>query len=73
MATCRFYKNTLQVSSKNTLEKMTRSEANGSNFNTSVKITYCLLSVLQQGWLFKRFQTAMHSGKINMLPSFLLR
>ena len=37
------------------------------NFNTSVKITYCLLFVLQKTliWLFKQFQTAMHTGKID--------
>ena len=38
------------------------------NFNTSEKITYCLLSVLQKKLicLFKLLQTAMHSGKIDI-------
>ena len=37
------------------------------NFNTSVKITYCLsvCSSKDVNMAFKRFQTAMHSGKID--------
>ena len=56
MAACRFYQNALRALSKNSWEKMTRSKA-----NTSAKITYCLLSVLQ-----------MHSGKID-ITIFLLQ
>ena len=42
------------------------------NLNTSEKITYCLLSVLQTMLicLFKRFQNAMHSGKIDIRHLF---
>ena len=42
---------------------------------TSVKITYCLLSVLQKTLicLFKQFQTTMHSGKIDICHLFCYR
>jgi hypothetical protein len=46
----------------------------GRNFNTSEKITLCLLSVLQKTLIcfFEKFQTAIHSGKMYMPPSFSL-
>ena len=44
------------------------------NFNTSEKITYCLLSALQTMLicLFKRFQNAMHYGKIDIRHLFAM-
>ena len=62
MAACRFYLRALRVSTKNSWKMMTR------NCNTIVKITYCVMSVPRKSliYLFKRFQTAMHFGKIDI-------
>ena len=72
MATFRFYQNALRVLSKNTWEKMTRSKANGLKFQHKREIVELSLSALQKTLvcLYKRFETAVHSGKIDIRHLF---
>ena len=73
MGTCRFYQNTLLVSSKSTWEKMTRSKANGLKFEhkceNNLVSSACSLKDVNICF-FKRFQTAMHSCKLDIRHLF---
>ena len=73
MAACSFYQNSLRASTVNAWIKMTRNNLM-RNFSTTKKLTSCLMPVLQKTSIhfFKRFPTAMHSGKMYIPPSFSL-